>query len=123
MHEFDLAGNLERATEGEPHITQRYRHGVAIDHHQTALGIHQQSGAVIVAFTDAGDGKGHVEGDMNQRRRKPCHQLVAHHGQRGAAAGDRTRRRTGLDLLAGPQALGVVAMTGARREPAPVHAH
>jgi len=34
------------------HIADRDRHGIAIDHHQAPLRVHDQAGAVIVALGD-----------------------------------------------------------------------
>ena len=44
--------NLHGAGEGHRHVADRHRHGVAIDHHQAPLRIHDQAGAVIVALGD-----------------------------------------------------------------------
>ena len=63
MHELHLAGNLERAREGDAHVAHRHRHGVAIDDHEAARRIDHEAGAAIVALGDAGDRIRHVEAD------------------------------------------------------------
>ncbi len=123
MHVDHLAGNLQRSTEGQPHVTQRKRHGVAVGNHQAALGIHDQSGAVVVAVADAGQRERHVEGQLHQRWRQRGGGLVAHHRQLRGATGGGARCRSRRQFLAGPDAAGIVAPAAGGREPAAIHAH
>jgi hypothetical protein len=68
VHVDDLAGNLDGAGKGQPHVAHRHRHGVAVGDDQAALGVDDQPGAVIVALGDARDRIRHVEGNADQRR-------------------------------------------------------
>ena len=70
MHEFHLAGNLQRAREDDAHVAHGDGHGVAIDDHQPACRIHHQAGAAIVALGDARHRIRHVEAHAHQRRRE-----------------------------------------------------
>src|SRR5690606_20865518 len=50
VHEHDLRRDLERAGKGDAYIAERHRHRVAVDDHEAAFGIDDQTGAVVVAL-------------------------------------------------------------------------
>ena len=123
MNELHLARHLDRAVEGDAHVAHGDGHGVAVDHHQAPLGVHDESGAVVVLLGHAGNRVRHVERDHDQGGGQPVDALVA--GLREFRGGRRHARwrRPRADLDAGPDPERVVALAFARRKPAPVHAH
>ena len=122
MHILDATGNLDRAGEGQTHIANDDGYRVAIDHDQTALGIGDHARAVIVALGDARHRIGHVEVHQHERRRNAIDDRI---GALDEARGRRFRRIS-LAVLSPrrtrPHAARVIALAGARREPATVHA-
>ena len=81
MHELHLAGNLQRAREGDAHVAHRHRHRVAIDDHQAARGIDHQARAAVVALGDARHRIRHVEAHAHQRRRERRGARILGHGR------------------------------------------
>ena len=115
-----LAGDLQRTGEGDAHVAQRHRHGVAVHHHPATLRIRDHAGPVVVAVADAGYGVGHVEVDQHQRRGDRLYVGVAAQGERGVAG----HRRRGLwrprQVFARPVTQHVVTRAAAGREPVAV---
>src|SRR5882757_6651381 len=123
MNEFDLAGHLDRAVERNAHIAHGERYGIAIDHHQPALRIDDEAGAVIVLLRNSGDEIRHVERDHYQGRRQAIDARIA--GLRELRGRRRHTRRQGsrCDADARPDPQRVVALALARGKPASIHAN
>ena len=67
MDVHDPAGHLHGTRERDRDVADANRHGVAIDNHEPALGIHDQARAVIVALSDPGNRIRHVESNHRER--------------------------------------------------------
>ena len=117
---LDLAGNLQRAGERDPHVAQRHRNRVAVHYDPTALGVCNHAGAVVVPVADSGHGIGHVEVDQHQRRGNRLHMGIAAQRKRGAAGCRLRGRRRLRQVVARPETQHVVALAAPRGEPVAV---
>ena len=100
MERDDAARHAERAREGEAHVGERHRHGVAVDDDEAALGVDDEPAPAEAAAVRAVDLVRDVDLDEGERARERAHRartgLVERDGgrrraRRGAAAGAASR--------------------------------
>ena len=121
MDEFNLAGNFHGAIEGDAHIAHGERHRIAVDDHQAAGGIDDETRAVVILLRHAGYRVGHVERHRHERGRQFVDSYIAGLCELRGGRLQSGRLRTRGDTYTRPGSQDVVALALARREPASIH--